>query len=459
VLLCLAALSGCVRYRPKPLTPVRTERDYRARTLEDAGLRAHISAQRGPQAAWPPPALDLASLTLVACYYHPDLDLARARVRLAEAGLITAGARPNPSLTAGGGYTNSPESPLVFSFEPGLLIETARKRGHRLLQARKLLEASKLGLAEAAWQVRSRVRAALTERVLALERVEALQAEEAARAEAVALIERRFQVGEVSRPDVDGARLELSGVRVALRAAQGRAEECLAGLAAAAGVPVAALGALPVEWPAVHAPPREALPLAKVQEAGLLNRIDVRRMLLEYEALEAALHLEVARQYPDFELLPGHSFEEGHHRITLGVALPLPFRNRNRGPIAEAEARRLEGRARFLALQAQAIAEMELAMARYAAALGEVEESGQRLLATQRERERALRRAVEAGEGDRLALANARVETAVLERTRLEALAKAQAALGALEDAVQRPLEEGLGLPEVPVESPREEKP
>jgi len=116
-------------------------------------------------------------LTLAGCYYHPDLDVARAQVRLAEASLITAGARPNPSLTTGGGYTNSPESPVVFQFEPGLLIETARKRSYRLLRARKLFEASKLALAEAAWQVRSRVRTALARRIFALRRVELLEAE------------------------------------------------------------------------------------------------------------------------------------------------------------------------------------------------------------------------------------------------------------------------------------------
>jgi outer membrane protein TolC len=242
---------------------------------------------------------------------------------------------------------------------------------------------------------------------------------------------------------VDGARLELSQTRVALQAARGRAEESLAKLAAAAGLPVAALAGIPVRWAGLESPPPpEKLPLEKVQEAGLLNRIDIRRAWLEYDAREAALQLEIAKQYPDFELLPGHAFEEGHHRITLGLALPVMIRNRNRGPIAEAEARRLEGRARFLALEAQAIAEMEAARARYAAALGEVEEAERRLLATQRERERALRRAVEAGEADRLALAGARVESAVLARTRLEALARAQAALGALEDAVQKPLEE-----------------
>jgi outer membrane protein TolC len=440
---CLAALSGCVRYHPKPIHPASVEKDYRARTLDDAGLRAYIAAQPKPPEAWPPRELDLESLTLVAGYYYPELEAARARVRLAEAALITAGARPNPSVVAGGGYTNSPESPVAFRFEPGLLIETARKRSYRQLQARKLLEASKLAVAETAWQARSRVRAALLERVFGLERLSAWETEEKARAEAVALLEARLKVGEVSRPDVDGARLELSSTRVALQAAKGQAEVSLAGLAAAAGLPVAALGGVPVRWPAIESPPLpERAPLEKVKEAGLLNRIDVRRALLEYEALEAALQLEIAKQYPDFELLPGHAFEEGHHRITLGLALPVMLRNRNRGPIAEAEARRLEGRARFLALQAQAIAEMESAGARYAAALAEVEEAERRLLATQRERESALRRAVEVGEADRLALAGARVEGAVLARARLEALARAQAALGALEDAVQRPLVE-----------------
>jgi outer membrane protein TolC len=446
--LCLVALSGCVRYQPKPIYPARLEKDFRSRTLDAPGLRAYAEAHRRPPGAWPPAELDLAALTLVACYYHPELDVARARVRLAEAALITAGARPNPSLATGAGYSNSPESPIVFQFEAGLLIETARKRSHRLLRAQKLIEVSKLALTEAAWQARSRVRAALTDRVLALRRLEVLEAEEKARAEAVAVLKQRLKVGEVSRPDVDAVRAELSNVRVATHAAKGQAAESLVRLAAAAGLPVATLAHVPVRWAEEAPPALEALPLARVQEAGLLNRIDVRRLLLEYDALEAALQLEIARQYPDFQLLPGHSFEEGHYRITLGLALPLPLRRHTRGPIAEAEARRLEGRARFLALQAQAIAEMESALARYGAALEEFQECERQLLVLQRERERAVRRAVEVGEEDRLALAGVRVQTAVLAKTRVEALAKAQAALGALEDAVQRALvEQKEGLP------------
>lgn len=456
-LVALAALSGCVRYRPQPLDAPRLERDYRSRTLDDAGLRAFLAASRTPPSAWPPRELDLAALTVIASYWSPELDAARARIRLAEAGVIRAGARPNPSVNTGGGYTNSPESAVVFHFEPGLLIETARKRSYRILQARKTLEASRLALLEEGWRVRSRVRTALVDRIFAARRLELFQVEEKVRAEALSILEQRLRVGEVSRPDVDSAKLEVSAVRLAIEAAKGQAQESLAKLAAAAGLPVSSLAGVALRGPAAESPPRpESLPLAKVQEAGLLNRIDLRRALLEYEALEAALQLEIARQYPDFELLPGHSFDEGHHKFAFGPALPLPIRNRNRGPIAEAEARREEAQAGFLVLQAQAIADMETATARYWAALDELAVSERQLASVQRDRENAVRRALEVGEADRLAWAGVRVQAAVLAKARLETLEKAQAALGALEDAVQRPLEEGLELPAIPEANPRE---
>ena len=56
-------------------------------------------------------------------------------------------------------------------------------------------------------------------------------------------------------------------------------------------------------------------------------------------------------------------------------------------------------------------------------------------------------RAVEAGEEDRLALAEVRIESAVAARARLDALRRVQSALGDLEDAVEQPLEPGSPLP------------
>ena len=65
----------------------------------------------------------------------------------------------------------------------------------------------------------------------------------------------------------------------------------------------------------------------------------------------------------------------------------------------------------------------------------------------QQVREAAMRRAVAAGEEDRLALVGVQLEGAVSSRARLDALRRVQSALGALEDAVQQPLPPGRPLP------------
>jgi outer membrane protein TolC len=432
------AFSGCVKYHSRALDPPRSEQQFRARTLNDAGLGSFLK-----RADWPPPRLGLNDLTAVAFYFNPDLDVARAQVRGAQAAILTAKARPNPSLSLGGGWTNSPESPVVFRFDPAITLETAGKRGWRILEAEKLAEAARVQVAETAWRVRSRVRAAWLEYVMAARSLEVLRNERDVRAEAVAILEKRLSVGEAARPDVSVARTALVSVELEAKAAETTVAESGAALAAAIGLP-----SLPAVDAAALPPTPASPPLAEVQKAGLLHRADIRRGLLEYAAAEARLRLEVANQYPDVSLSPGYGFDEGHHKITFGPSFAIPLLNRNRGPIAEAEARRAEAEARFDALQAQAIGEMEIALARYRGGLAEFADASERLARTQQEREAALRRAVDAGEEDRLALASVRVESAVAARARLDAMRRVQIALGALEDAVQQPLDPGAAWPD-----------
>ena len=144
------------------------------------------------------------------------------------------------------------------------------------------------------------------------------------------------------------------------------------------------------------------------------------------------------------------------NKFALGLTITLPVLNRNEGPIAEAEARRREVAARFLALQADVIGQIERALRRYGgavSALGQAEEALRLLEA----REQALRRAFEAGEADRLALVGTELVRALAARARLDALRRTHAALGTLEDAVWLPLDPGGGPTEVPARSPRPE--
>ncbi len=423
--------SGCVRYQPRALDPPRSEQQFRDRSLSDPGLVAFLK-----RPDWPPPKLQLRDIYGIALYYNPELDVARAHLRTAQAAIITANTRPNPTISIGGGWTNAPESPVVFHFDPAMTIETGGKRALRTLEAGKLAEAARVDVDATAWRVLSRARATWLDYAMALRSVEVLNNEIAARNETIAILEKRLSVGEGARPEVETARAALIGVQVEARAAATSVNEALANLAAAIGlvtlppVDTSALPETPVEYP-----------LGDIQKAGLLHRADVRRSLLEYAADEAALQLEIAKQRPDIQLNPGYDFDEGHHKITFGPGFEIPLFNRNKGPIAEAEARRTEDEARFDAQQAVAIGEMETALARYKGSRNEWIEADRALTEIGTTRMAAVSRAVAAGEEDRLAQSGVRIESAVAARARLEAERHLQSALGALDDAVQQPLE------------------
>jgi len=439
--------AGCATYWPRPIDPRTTLKHFESRSLDDPGLHAFIAERvAGGAPQWPLPAWDLEHLTLAALYFLPGLDVARAGLHAAEAGVVTAGVRPNPSVGLVLQYNidaaGFPPWTIPFTFD--IPIETAGKRGARMTRAERLVDAARLTLAQAMWQARSRVRTALVAHLLAERERDLLRDEERARQDAVRVLERRLSVGDVSRPDVDAARTDLATTRLSLLAAEGRVETTKVALASALGLPVGALDDIALVWPNLAAPqPAEEIAPPAVQRAALLNRLDLRRALAEYAAADAALKLEIAKQYPDVRLGPGYLFEEGDNKFQIGLSIPLPIFDRHEGPIAEATARREETGARFLARQAQVIREVEEAVRRYRSALGQLDEATRAhelLLA----REAAVRRALEAGEEDRVTLVGVEVRRAVAARERLAALREAQTALGGLEDAVERPIAEGV---------------
>jgi cobalt-zinc-cadmium efflux system outer membrane protein len=440
---CLfGVLSSCVHYNPQPLAPISSERSFRSRSFNDTGLAAFVrSVQPSSNTQWPPDTLDLATASLIAAYFNPSLQVARAQVKTAEAGIVAAGGHPSPSLSAAGGYETSPESPLSIRFELSLPIETARKRSYRILEAAKLADVARIELREVSWHVYSQVRDAWMDHLAATDALTVIRSESQIRIKTVALIEKRVSVGEAARPELDVARVEASRTAVSLRDAEGQVAATLINLGSAIGVPVSALTTVRFVSGDYGSPqPLELLSIARVQQKGLLNRLDIQRSLLEYAATEARLQLEIARQYPDIQLNPGYDFDEGHHKFTFGPAFPVPVWNRNTGPIAEAEAKRSEAEARFLALQSQAIGDMDRSLSVYRTAFGEFEEADRQWSAIQASHERATFRAVQLGEQDQLALNAVRVESVAALHARFTALAKTRTAFSGLEDAVQAPL-------------------
>lgn len=416
---CLLFTQSCVKYQAHELNPVQAEQQFRART--------------------PPVPLNAVTLTDFALQFSNELAVARARAAVTSAALLTARQRINPSISLDGGRNKTPDSVSTYSVSPAFTIETAGKRGYRILEAQKLAEAARISVYEAEWQARSRLRAALLSYWAAQQKFQSLQLENSAAIEIAAIYTKRLALGEASAPELNAVLADQAVAALSLRVADGEATRAVAALAAAAGLPAAALEAKPIDLAAFgNAPLPEPLPLLAVQKAGLLHRADIRRSLIEYEAADARLRLMLANQYPNITLSPAYAFQEGFPAYTLGSIIEsLPLFHRNQGPIAEQEAVRLQMEAQFKALQARAVGETELALRQYTAALSEWRGAKDTVTALQQQKEAAVVAAFKAGEKDRLDVTQARLSTLTAQRSQQDALHRAHAALLALEDAVQ----------------------
>lgn len=438
----LPAGTGCVRYHAINLTPEASLSAVEARRLDDPAL-ARFAAGGGDAESWPPQAWHLSHLTVAALYFSPELDVARAQWDAALGAAITAGARPDPSFTVGEGYNATTSRQQITPWIPqaslGIPIDLAGKRRVRSSRARALAESARLRVITTAWDIRRRVRAAALDLYVAVA-TDSLRAQRATlHAATVRILEAQQAAGEISSFVLTQARLAQADSRLsALDAARQRARARSA-LAEAIGLSTVAIDAAPLDARSLERitafPPSDAL-----RREALLNRSDLRGALADYEAAQDALRLEVRNQYPDVTLGPGYQLDQTNVKWSLALTLPVTLLNRNRGPIAEAVARRAEAAARLTSVETQALAELDAAFASSASAITQLGVADSLLHGVLRQ-ESSSRESYRLGELGRLELLGVQLELVNVSLARLAAVAEAQRAVGALEDAVQSPLD------------------
>ena len=450
----MAALAGifassCVRDQPVPLSPVATAAALESRSLEDPRLRQFVLAATRPDA--PPDApirWDLASLTAAALYYHPDIALAEAKLAGAKAAVITANERPNPVLNftniVGQGLVPGAipigAAPLTIGPAIDFLIDAFGKREARTAEALRLEQAARWDLAAAGWQVRGRVRAALLALWAAERRLALTKQRLALQDQLVELLEHRQAAGEASALDVSRERVSRADVTLALHDLDLAASEARVDLATAIGVPDHALDGVALATEAFDHPHL----LDGRAESGLwrrealTRRADIQASLAVYSASEADLKLAVAGQYPDITLSPGYSYQYGINQYQLNVLATLPIFNQNQGALAEAVAKRQEAAARFVALQAQIIGEIDRASVAYRKST-QVLASAAAMQADEARRARQIEKSFAAGQADRPTLVSTQVEAAITALSNFDAVLQQRQALGSLEDALERP--------------------
>ena len=444
IIICGMVLAGCARFQPQPLSPAQNAQRLEERSLTNDALRPFLQTNLHREfPAWPVPSWDFDMLTMAAFYYHPSLEVARAQWAVAQGGQVTAAQRPNPSINATPGYDTttsipSPWIPLTFLDIP---IETAGKRKYRRAQAAHLAEAARLNVATAAWQVRSDLRLALIEFGSAQQHAALLQRQVAVQEQVVKLLQGQVQAGAIAGSELVTFRIALVRARLELIDAQRLLSEAQVHVAEAIGVPLKTVQETKLTFTGLeNLEVITHLSSTEVRRMALQSRPDILGTLAEYAASQSALHLEIAKQYPDLRLQPGYQYDQGDNKWTLGITVDLPILNQNQGPIAEAKARRQEAAARFNALQVKVLAEID----RAAEAVQVAEKNSLALRALVEEQTKhleAVSAQLRAGAVDQIELLNAQFESMTAELAQLDGRLKLQQAVGSLEDAVRRPFE------------------
>ncbi len=438
-------LTGCAHFQPQPISPEKMAAQFEARRFDDGGLKKFLEQNSGHEFEnWPKTNWDLNSLTLVAFYFHPSLEVARAQWLVAAAGTKTAGARPNPSVTVNPGYdTQIPGnySPWLVPVTFDLPIETAGKRGKRMAEAEKISESARFDFISAAWKIRSDVRANLLDFTMAGRRADLLQRQFSEQRQIVELLQQRFDAGEISQPELTTAQIALSKTLLDLGDAQSKKSDARSRLAEALGLTETALDGKNFDFDfSLHE--AEKLNSGDARKIALRSRADILAALADYAAAEDDLRLEIAKQFPDLHLGPGYAWNSGNagdSQWSLGVTLELPILDQNQGPIAEAEARRKLSAAKFVELQSQVIGEIDRAIAGWRVAEEQLK-TGNELLAAEQRQQKSAQAQLEVGAVDQLDSLNAQLELNNATLAQLDNEAQLQQAFGQLEDALQSPL-------------------
>ena len=303
-------------------------------------LAAEVCGQGGAMRRW-----TLADAVEAARRGHPLIVAAKQRVAMAEADVVEAGLRPNPSF-----FVSTENVPLAgtrnpFQFGSSIdwfaiyshTFETGNKRQLRAALAERALAAAQAEAAAVERNILYEVKAAYHRVAIAKLRGNLLGETLNNLRQLVGLNEVRVREGYTAEGDLIKVRLETQRVEYQQRRSELDYERARIDLlrAMGAGSYEAAETAFEVEEELDFAP--AAIDAAQLREAAMrLPQVQAGAALVE--RAQAQLRLEQARVRPDLTFNIGYKRNAGDNTMVAGVTVPLPVYNRNQAQITRAQA-------------------------------------------------------------------------------------------------------------------------
>lgn len=340
-MLIVAMCSGCVFYKPEPVGLMRNSEEWKSISLEMVR---------------PGRALGVEELKRIGLILNADLNKARLVHRRSVDAAKYAGLWKDPSVSAGvDRYLAANQWDRNISASLTIPLTGAPALARKVAELYKEADYQMIRAQESDFLVRLQtlcytIRIAHTKHGIIRARMGQVQDE-------MERITRLQEMGEASAADLHDATQRYNDT---IKELQELDNEHLAkhlelisllGLHPAVGE-VEVAGLLPSGVPAnVAAPTGEAL----------LRHPRLLAAMAAYRTSEKELQLEIRKQYPELELGPGFTHEEGEDKVGLSVGFTLPLWNRNREGIARARGSRALSRHdavqqwRELVLQANAL--------------------------------------------------------------------------------------------------------
>ena len=327
--------------------------------LGGASVRAQGGAGRGstPETA----SMDLAEVLRIVREVSPRLAIQREGVRTAEAGRITAGAYPNPSVSFGRSRPSGGQSTLFTgtrqdqaSLDMPLLI--AGQRSARLDRAEREIEAARTRVDAGASSLAAEASAAFVSLLAAQEKAALLAHAGNDLGRLRDIVRGRAEQGVASRYDLARLEIEFGSFRARLDDAQADIADRAGSLAALLGLPqltpraVGVLGPLQLGADALKAP-RDRAPASPAVSAAAG----------EERAARSGIEVARSERWPVPSVSVGRAWTSDPFGAAnfLGLSVEIPIFDTRRGPVARAESEAAAASLRRELAQAEVVATLE----------------------------------------------------------------------------------------------------
>ena len=436
-------LSACSfqQYQAKPIDAQANLAKLAEKDPNSPEFQAFLIAHGYKSDQLPVQAWGLEDLSYCALFFHPSLDLAKAKSQAAALSVATTAESAIPTLNANLARSNDPDpvkKPYALGLSIDLPLDIANKKEIRVDNAKHLAEIAQLQTAKTAWELRSKLAQTWLDYQAKLDQIRLLTKEQSEYQAIVAIYKKRVALGAASNVELSVASLQMQSNAAMLNQAQQQSQTLHNQLASQAGLPLAQFNKLTLKSD-LSLQSNQDWPLAELQKNALLNRLDLRIALLRYASMESKLKLEIANQYPDLIISPGYAYEFGDSVWSLGLSGLLSLLHKNKLAIAEATQLREVEATQFEVLQNQILADTVVAH-------GELSEARtalikqKSLLNEQQLQEKRMASLLAAGQIDRLAFTLAKLETVLAEKTLAAAQYQYNDAVRKLENLMEKPL-------------------